>query len=113
MDERSDAMRWLRARSYAAYRRVMRPDNHNEEAAVAEAIATAITLVDGAPAMLTLALDADRHVRLRIACALQQRSAQAILSDALDAHLGTIAGAEPFVAGTEGGTAAISWGADR
>jgi hypothetical protein len=35
----------------------------------------------------TLRLDADRHLRLRLACAVQHRSAQRIVTDALDAYL--------------------------
>ena len=38
----------------------------------------------------TLRLDAERHLRLRLACALSNRSAQKIVSQALDALLDTI-----------------------
>ncbi|MEJ7925271.1 hypothetical protein WG908_00705 [Sphingobium sp. AN641] len=38
-------------------------------------------------AAFTLRLDSDRHLRLRLACALQGRSAQQIVTDALDAFL--------------------------
>lgn len=35
----------------------------------------------------TLRLDAERHLRLRLACAVQHRSAQRLVTDALDAYL--------------------------
>lgn len=39
-------------------------------------------------AAFTLRLDADRHLQLRLACALNHRSAQQIVTEALDAYLG-------------------------
>lgn len=44
----------------------------------------------GRKAAFTLRLDADRHLRLRLACAVTGRSAQQIVSGALDALLDTI-----------------------
>lgn len=41
----------------------------------------------GAKAAFTLRLDTDRHLRLRLASAVTNRSAQNIVSDALDAYL--------------------------
>lgn len=41
----------------------------------------------GAKAAFTLRLDAERHLRLRLASAVTNRSAQQIVSDALDAYL--------------------------
>lgn len=38
----------------------------------------------GRKAAFTLRLDADRHLRLRLACAVQNRSAQLLVTDALD-----------------------------
>jgi len=41
----------------------------------------------GAKAAFTLRLDADRHLRLRLACAVSNRSAQQIVTQALDDFL--------------------------
>lgn len=41
----------------------------------------------GAKAAFTLRLDAERHLRLRLACAVSNRSAQQIVTQALDAFL--------------------------
>lgn len=41
----------------------------------------------GRKAAFTLRLDAQRHLKLRLACAVQHRSAQQIVSDALDQFL--------------------------
>lgn len=41
----------------------------------------------GAKAAFTLRLDAERHLRLRLACAVNNRSAQQIVTQALDAFL--------------------------
>lgn len=41
-------------------------------------------------AAFTLRLDADRHLQLRLACALGHRSAQQIVTEALDAYLGSL-----------------------
>ncbi|HVQ07788.1 MAG TPA: hypothetical protein VMS43_05085 [Allosphingosinicella sp.] len=46
--------------------------------------------VDGRKAAFTLRLDADRHLRLRLATAVTGRSAQQIVTGALDALLATI-----------------------
>lgn len=43
-----------------------------------------------AKAAFTLRLDADRHLRLRLACALTNRSAQQIVTEALDGFLATV-----------------------
>ncbi|MDB5662402.1 MAG: hypothetical protein JWN59_740 [Sphingomonas bacterium] len=43
-----------------------------------------------AKAAFTLRLDAARHLKLRLACALTRRSAQEIVIGALDAHLKTV-----------------------
>ena len=44
-----------------------------------------------AKAAFTLRLNADRHLRLRLACAVSNRSAQQIVTEALDNFLATIA----------------------
>ena len=41
-------------------------------------------LAEGRSAAFTLRLDADRHLQLRLACTLESRSAQQLLTDALD-----------------------------
>ena len=43
-----------------------------------------------AKAAFTLRLDAERHLKLRLACAVTHRSAQQIVSDALDEYLAAI-----------------------
>lgn len=44
----------------------------------------------GGKAAFTLRLDATRHLRLRLACAVSQRSAQALVTQALDEFLKTM-----------------------
>lgn len=41
-------------------------------------------LADGRRAAFTLRLDADRHLKLRLACTIKGRSAQALVTEALD-----------------------------
>ncbi|MGD5203631.1 hypothetical protein QT889_22420, partial [Xanthomonas citri pv. citri] len=41
-------------------------------------------------AAFTLRLDAERHLKLRIACAMRNRSAQMIVTEALDAFLNSL-----------------------
>ena len=49
-------------------------------------------------AAFTLRLDADRHLQLRLACALNHRSAQQIVTEALDAYLSTLPFTEQLAA---------------
>lgn len=49
-------------------------------------------------AAFTLRLDADRHLQLRLACALNHRSAQQIVTEALDAYLGGLPFTEQLAA---------------
>lgn len=80
---------------------------------MADGVSAAIMLARGAPAAMTLRLDPGRHLRLRIACAVHRRSAQAMLRDALDAHLRTIEGVERLaIVAQEDGIAANLWGMD-
>ena len=51
-------------------------------------------LKDGRKAAFTLRLDAHRHLRLRLACAVENRSAQHLVSEALDLFLETMPGLE-------------------
>ena len=44
----------------------------------------------GGKAAFTLRLDAERHLKLRIACAMRNRSAQMIVTEALDAFLNSL-----------------------
>jgi len=48
------------------------------------------TLLARAKAAFTLRLDPDRHLRLRLACAVDHRSAQQIVTQALDEYLSAI-----------------------
>lgn len=47
-------------------------------------------LARGKRAAFTLRLDADRHLKLRLACTLRNHSAQQIVTEALDQFLGTM-----------------------
>lgn len=51
-------------------------------------------LKEGRKAAFTLRLDAHRHLRLRLACAVENRSAQHLVSEALDLFLETMPGLE-------------------
>lgn len=54
-------------------------------------------LQEGRKAAFTLRLDSYRHHRLRLACALEERSAQALVIEALDRFLADIPDLEPLV----------------
>lgn len=56
-------------------------------------------LTAGHKAAFTLRLDADRHLRLRLASALAGRSAQHLVTEALDAFLCTRPGLDALIAG--------------
>jgi hypothetical protein len=47
-------------------------------------------LADGRNAAFTLRLDAERHLKLRMACTLENRSAQQIVTEALDKLLASL-----------------------
>ena len=47
-------------------------------------------LADGRRAAFTLRLDAERHLKLRLACTMRGRSAQQLVIDALDMLIGTV-----------------------
>lgn len=47
-------------------------------------------LADGRKAAFTLRLDAERHLKLRLACTLGNQSAQAVVTEALDRLLGEL-----------------------
>lgn len=72
-----------------------------EEAALRVAVPTPVTmlkqvaprrsaLTDGRRAAFTLRLDGERHLKLRLACTIANRSAQQILTEALDRLLDTV-----------------------
>jgi hypothetical protein len=46
----------------------------------------------GRKAAFTLRVDAHRHLRLRLACTLENRSAQSVVTDALDQFLDSMPG---------------------
>lgn len=54
---------------------------------VSKPVAASQTAVSGRKAAFTLRLDAERHLKLRLVCAVQNRSAQQIVTDALDQFL--------------------------
>lgn len=60
--------------------------------------AKAKAIADGKKTAFTLRLDAERHLRLRLACAVTGRSAQQIVTGALDALLATIPEIETMAA---------------
>lgn len=100
-------------------RPAMQPDNDNAPApaiALPLAVEAAIALAAGRGASVTLRLDPVRHMRLRLACAVGANSAQAVITEALDAHLTTIPGIDRLmaVAMPEGGDqAATGRGTER
>lgn len=51
-------------------------------------------LKEGRKAAFTLRLDAERHLRLRLACTLENRSAQQVVTEALDRFLDEMTGLE-------------------
>lgn len=59
-------------------------------------------LKEGRKAAFTLRLDADRHLALRLAASLDNRSAQAIVVAALDAFLNDIPGMDELVRHAQG-----------
>ncbi len=46
-------------------------------------------IAQGRRAAFTLRIEPERHLKLRLACTLQNRSAQSLITDALDAYLET------------------------
>lgn len=56
-----------------------------------------------AKAAFTLRLDPERHLRLRLACAVGHRSAQRLLINALDAYLADIPGLDALAQNVPGG----------
>ena len=54
------------------------------EAASRVSVRRRSALADGRRAAFTLRVDAERHLKLRLACALSNRSAQQLVTDALD-----------------------------
>ena len=69
-------------------------DSLNDLAAVPDAVVRRSALDDGRRAAFTLRVDAERHLRLRMACAVKNRSAQALVTEALDRVLAEINGLE-------------------
>ena len=55
-------------------------------------------IVAGKKAAFTLRLDGDRHLRLRLACAVTGRSAQQLVAGALDDFLATVPGIDALAA---------------
>lgn len=60
----------------------------------------------GRKAAFTLRLDPERHLRLRLACAVGHRSAQKLLIEALDNYLESVAGLDELADHASGGSAA-------
>ncbi|MDP8912743.1 MAG: hypothetical protein M3N39_04105 [Pseudomonadota bacterium] len=60
---------------------------------------------DKAKAAFTLRLDPDRHLKLRLACAVTHRSAQQIVTEALDEFLGSIPGIDAIASQVPGPSA--------
>jgi predicted HicB family RNase H-like nuclease len=73
----------------ASFVQAAQPDIVRQQASVAARLTRApmkrrSALADGRSAAFTLRLDAERHLQLRMACTLQNRSAQQLIIDALD-----------------------------
>ncbi len=64
----------------------------NDPAAEPETGMRRSALDDGRRAAFTLRVDADRHLRLRMACAVKNRSAQQLVTEALDRVLAEVEG---------------------
>ncbi|WP_296674787.1 hypothetical protein [Novosphingobium sp.] len=62
------------------------PEGSSRQRSVARRIAAArnSALADGRRAAFTLRVDAERHLKLRLACTLKGRSAQQLVTDAID-----------------------------
>jgi hypothetical protein len=77
---------------------------HRQQEALARELAPATrNVVRAAPgskgkAAFTLRLDPERHLQLRLVCAVQHRSAQQVVIAALDAFLSTQQDMAPFAA---------------
>lgn len=77
----------------------MVPTAPHERESVAERIApSAKSNVQTSRSAFTLRLDADRHLRLRLACAVRGTSAQLLVTEALDAMLGEMPELETLAA---------------
>ncbi|MCL4673125.1 MAG: hypothetical protein KJZ64_09360 [Sphingomonadaceae bacterium] len=66
---------------------------HRQQVEIAERVAAPVrprkaALARGKRAAFTLRLDAERHLKLRLACTVRNRSAQQIVTEALDRLLG-------------------------
>ncbi len=72
----------------APAQKVLKKVNHSRQSALA----------DGRRAAFTLRLDSDRHLKLRLASTIRNRSAQQIVTEALDALLGTMPELEALAA---------------
>jgi hypothetical protein len=66
----------------------------NDTAAEPETVVRRSALDDGRRAAFTLRVDAERHLRLRMACAVKNRSAQQLVTEALDRVLAEVEGLE-------------------
>lgn len=64
-----------------------------------KAAASTAVAAEGHKAAFTLRLDPERHLRLRLACALDARSAQALVTDALDRLLDAMPELDPLARG--------------
>lgn len=92
-DAANGSTRVVSIKPAAKVRQRVRPAAREQIAALERQLAQAIPAhragqpADGGTAAFTLRLDADRHLRLRLACALANRSAQSLLTEALDQML--------------------------
>ena len=77
------------------------PPVRRQQAAIADKVARRSrrsALADGRRAAFTLRLDAERHLRLRLACTLGNHSAQQVVTEALDRLLGNLPELEALAA---------------
>jgi len=78
-------------------------DVHRQQQDLAEKVAAEVrprssALKRGKRAAFTLRLDAERHLKLRLACTVRNRSAQQIVTEALDAMLAAMPEVETLAA---------------
>jgi hypothetical protein len=72
-------------------------DPLNDTASVPGAVVRRSALDDGRRAAFTLRVDAERHLRLRMACAVKNSSAQQLVTEALDRVLAEFDGLEELI----------------
>jgi hypothetical protein len=97
--ERATLVREVEAAAEPQPTPVPEPAKRVSPATAARLARESAALTTGHKAAFTLRLDADRHLRLRLSAALAGRSAQQLVTEALDAFLSQQSGLDALVAG--------------